>query len=110
MSSEQVPDLDNIKVVPNPFHDKSVKYNWPGEENKLLFINIPLKCTIKIFTATGDLVKTIEHDDGTTEQSWNQITEDNQLIFSGVYIYYVESDQGNKVGKFVIVRSSRLDE
>ena len=110
MSSERVPDLDNIKVVPNPFHDKSIKYNWPGEENKLLFINIPLKCTIKIFTATGDLVKTIEHDDGTTEQSWNQITEDNQLIFSGVYIFYVESEQGNNVGKFVVVRSSRLED
>ena len=74
-----------------------------------MFINLPLKCTLKIFTVTGDLVKTIEHDNGTTEESWNQITQDNQLIFSGVYIFYVESDVGNKVGKFVVVRSSRLE-
>ena len=109
MSAKPTSDLNNIKVVPNPFHDKSIKYNWPGEQNKLLFINLPLKCTIKIFTVTGDLVKTIEHDNGTTEQSWNQITQDNQLIFSGVYIFYVESDMGNKIGKFVVVRSSRLE-
>ncbi len=109
MSSTQTADLHNIKVVPNPYHDKSVKFNWPGEKSKLLFINIPLKCTIKIFTVTGDLVKTIHHDDGTTEQSWNQVTDSNQLIFSGVYVYVVESSMGNKVGKFVVVRSSRYD-
>jgi len=110
MSGQPVSDLDNIKVVPNPYNDKSVKYNWPGEENKLLFINIPLKCTIKIFTVTGDLVKTIHHDDNTTEQSWNQVTDNNQLIFSGVYLFHIKSDMGNKVGKFVVVRSSRLEE
>jgi hypothetical protein len=75
-----------------------------------LFINIPLKCTIKIFTVTGDLVKTIVHDDGTTEQAWNQVSDNNQLIFSGVYIYHVESEMGNKVGKFVVVRSSRVED
>ncbi|MBN1352773.1 T9SS type A sorting domain-containing protein [candidate division KSB1 bacterium] len=110
MSSKPVPDLDNIKVVPNPYNDKSVKYNWPGEENKLLFINIPLKCTLKIFTLTGDLVKTIEHDDGTTEQAWNQVSDDNQLIYSGVYIYHIQSDMGNRVGKFVVIRSSRIED
>ncbi len=110
MSSKATSDLNNIKVVPNPYHDKSIKFNWPGEQNKLLFINLPLKCTIKIFTVTGDLVKTINHHNGTTEESWNQITQDNQLIFSGVYIYYIESDMGNKIGKFVVVRSSRLED
>ncbi len=109
MSSKPTSDLNNIKVIPNPYHDKSIKYNWPGEQNKLLFINLPLKCKLEIFTVTGDLVKTIEHDNGTTEESWNQITQDNQLILSGVYIFYVKSDMGNKVGKFVVVRSSRLE-
>jgi len=108
MSQQQVPDLNDIKVVPNPFNDKSVKFNWPGEENKLLFINLPLQCTIKIYTATGDLVKTIHHDDSTTEQAWNQVTDSNQLIYSGVYFFLVESDLGTKTGKFVVIQSSRL--
>ncbi|MBN1351064.1 T9SS type A sorting domain-containing protein [candidate division KSB1 bacterium] len=110
MSSKPLPDLDNIKVVPNPYNDKSVKYNWPGEENKLLFINIPLKCTIRIYTITGDLVKTIEHDDGTTEQAWNQVTDSNQLIYSGIYLFHIQSDMGNRMGKFVVVRSGRTED
>ncbi|MBN1351066.1 T9SS type A sorting domain-containing protein [candidate division KSB1 bacterium] len=109
MSKSQVPDLSNIKVVPNPYHDQSVKYNWPGEENKLLFINIPLKCTIKIFTISGDLVKIIEHDDGNTEAAWNQVTDSNQLIYSGVYLYHIQSDIGNAIGKFVVVRTGSVD-
>ena len=108
MSSKPTSGL-NTKVVANPHHDKAIGYNRQAEPNKLLFINLPLKCTIRIFTIRGDLVKTIKHDNGTTEQSWNQITQDNQLIFSGVYIFYVESDMGNKIGKFVVVRSSRLE-
>jgi len=110
MSKSQVPHLDNIKVVPNPYNDKSSRLNWPGEENKLLFINLPLQCTIKIFTVTGDLVKTLHHHDNTTEEAWNQVSDDNQLIFSGVYIFVVESSIGKKVGKFVVERTSKVKE
>jgi hypothetical protein len=110
MSREQVATLEDIKVVPNPYHDKSTKFNWPGELNKLLFINVPTECTIRIFTVTGDLVKIIQHTDGTTEETWNQVTDDNQLIYSGVYLFHVESEIGNAVGKFVVVRSSRVED
>ncbi|HPN36466.1 MAG TPA: T9SS type A sorting domain-containing protein [bacterium] len=107
MSSEQVANLNQVKVVPNPYHDQSVRFNWPGEENKLLFINVPLKCTIKVYTASGDLVKTLWHDSNQTECAWNQVTDSNQLIYSGVYFYIVESDIGRQTGKFVVVRSSK---
>ncbi len=106
LSKTSVKTLDNIKVVPNPYHDLSVNYNYPGEPNKLLFINLPPRCTIKIYTMTGDLVKTLHHTDGTSEEAWDQVTEFNQLIYTGVYLYVVESDMGNKVGKFVVVRTS----
>lgn len=101
-----VSTLDNIKVVPNPYHDLSVMNNYPGEPNKLMFINIPPECTIKIYTTSGDLVKTIQHTDGTSEEAWNQVTEYNQLVYTGVYLFVVESPMGSKVGKFVIVRTS----
>ena len=73
---------------------------------QLLFFNIPPVCTIKIYTMSGDLVKTIHHTDGTSEEAWNQVTEYNQLIYTGVYLYALESDMGNKTGKFVVVRTS----
>ena len=106
LSKTPVKTLDNIKVVPNPYHDLSVMYNYPGEPNKLMFINLPPQCTIKIYTMSGDLVKTLDHTDGTSEEAWNQVTEFNQLIYTGVYLYIVESDMGAKVGKFVVVRTS----
>jgi len=106
LTKTPVADLNSIKVVPNPYHDLSINNNWPGEPNKIMFINIPPKCTIKIYTMSGDLVKTLHHQDGTSEEPWNQVTEYNQLIYTGVYLYVIESDIGSKVGKFVIVRTS----
>jgi hypothetical protein len=106
LTKTPVSTLDDIKVIPNPYHDLSERYNYPGEPNKILFINIPPECTIKIYTMSGDLVMTLHHTDGTSEESWNQVTEHNQLIYTGVYIYAVESDMGDKIGKFVIVRTS----
>jgi len=103
-------NLNKIKVIPNPYNDKSIKYNFPGEPNKIMFINLPPKCTIKIFTVSGDLVKTLEHTDGKSEEPWDQVTDSNQLIFSGVYLYVVQSDIGNKIGKFVIVRTTTTEE
>ncbi len=102
-------DLNKILVVPNPYHDLSVRNNWPGEPNKIMFVNLPKECTIKIFTMSGDLVTVLKHDDGTAEEAWNQVSDNNQLVFSGVYIYHVNSEWGEKTGKFVIIRSSLED-
>jgi len=107
----QTPDLDKIVVAPNPWYDKAVKNNYGGTEtNKINFFNVPGKCTLRIYTVAGDLVKTLEHADGTSEQAWYQLNENNQLVFTGVYIYHVESKYGSKIGKFVIIRSSTKEE
>jgi len=107
----QTPNLDNIVVAPNPWYDKAVKNNYGGTEtNKINFFNIPGQCTLRIYTVAGDLVKTIEHSDGTSEQAWYQLNENNQLVFTGVYIFHVDSKFGNKIGKFVIIRSSTKSE
>lgn len=97
--------LSKIRVVPNPFNTKSAPLNYPGEPNKIMFVGLPGECTIKIFTVTGDLVKTLDHTNGTSQESWNQISDYNQLITTGVYIYVVESNIGKAMGKFVVVRN-----
>ncbi len=101
---EQVKTLDKIRVVPNPYNYASRPINFPDEENKILFVGLPPKCTIKIFTVTGNLVRTLYHTSGTGEEPWDQLTENNQIVYSGVYVFTVESDIGNTTGKFVIVR------
>ncbi len=99
----------NLRVVPNPYNIRSVNYgdpNNPGdtENNKLLFVGLPGQCTIRIFTVSGDLVKTIYHDSGLGSEEWNQVTDSNQFIVSGLYIAHVESDFGDEIIKFVVIR------
>ncbi len=96
--------LGNIRVVPNPYNVNSAPNNYPGEPDKLMFVGLPSQCTIKIFTVTGNLVKSIDHTNGTSEEPWNQVTDYNQLVSTGVYLYVVESNIGKAIGKFVIIR------
>ncbi len=99
----------NLRVVPNPFNIRSQNFgnpNDPGdvENNKLLFVGLPGVCTIRIYTVSGDLVKTIYHQNGLGSESWNQISDSNQFITSGIYIAHVESKLGDAIIKFVVIR------
>jgi len=85
--------------------------NWTGETNKLMFMNLPNKCTLKIYTVTGDLIKTIEHKAGADEAWIDMRTDANQYPSSGVYILYIDDARGfdgdpfpDAIYKFVIVR------
>ena len=105
----------NVYVVPNPFRQHSGLYG-SGERNRIEFIGLPAKCNIKIFTAMGDLVKEIYHDDGTGSKAWGSIKGlDYQMnkwmlgIAPGVYVYAVESlvpEHGGEtfIGKFAIIK------
>lgn len=94
--------LDDIRVVPNPY--SITGHTYPGEVDKILFTSLPAECTISIYTSNGDFVHRIEHTDGSGNESWNLRTEYNQYIVSDVYIYKVESNLGNHVDKFIILR------
>ncbi len=63
--------------------------NFASDNNRLMFVNLPPYCTLRIFNTTGDLIHTITHDDGSSNDFWDQITQSNQFIASGVYILVV---------------------
>ncbi len=94
--------LEDIRVIPNPY--SAAGMNFPGEEDKIRFAGLPGNCTIRIFTTNGDFVHEIIHDNGGGDEDWNLRTEDNQYVVSDVYIYTIESDLGDHVGKFIIIR------
>jgi hypothetical protein len=108
--------LGEVLVVPNPYRtDQDYTYEsggWEGrsvnwtENNRLIkFIHLPARCTIRIFTLTGDEVATLEHDDPVTgELNWNLLSESNRALASGVYVFTVESDLGKQIGKFALIR------
>ena len=97
--------LDTIKVVPNPYIVRS-RFNETSISRKLRFTNLPQECRISIFTVTGELIRVLEHFsqfDG--NEWWDLRTANNQEVAPGLYIYHVESTNGEeKVGKFAVIR------
>jgi len=105
-------DIEKIAVVPNPYVAAATweprnPFRSGRGERRLYFINLPTRCTIRIYTVRGYLVDTIEHNE-TMEQgseSWNMISKDGQDIAYGVYIYHVDAPGvGEKIGKFAIIK------
>jgi hypothetical protein len=104
-----------VIVYPNPYkisEDYVRQGSEPGYsiyDRRLHFLNLPAKCTIRIYTLDGDLVRTIEHnkdenDPTATYDSWELISRNTQAVVSGIYLYSIESEGKNQVGKFVIIK------
>lgn len=106
-----VAELDDVAVVPNPYVGAA---SWEPSttnvgrgERRIYFINLPHQCTIRIYTVSGKLVKTIEHnstvDDG--QESWNLVSKDGMDIAYGVYVYHVDAPGiGEKIDKFAVIK------
>lgn len=116
-----------IGVYPNPYYANAY---WDGSSErlrKIYFYNLPAKCEITIYTLAGDVVKRMNHDqtsngsdlrwfqtyskDGTQimsggEHAWDLITDNDQAIATGLYLFSVKDDSnGNiKTGKFLIIK------
>jgi hypothetical protein len=105
-------DLNKIAVVPNPYisTDKWEKRNVSQTgrgERRIDFTNLPANCTIRIYTITGSLIKTLYKDSSPTDGalSWNLVTEDGMDVAYGLYIYHVDAPTiGEKIGKFAIIK------
>ena len=116
-------DLGRIRVVPNPYFVTNRAVTSEGTD-KVFFTHLPPRCTIRIYTLAGELVRTIEHestalynpdirlaqgDKGGTA-SFELLNRYNQALASGVYIFHVEARDesdtvvGNKLGRFAIIR------
>jgi hypothetical protein len=124
-----------VYVYPNPYR---VEARWDRgrqvRDHYLWFTNLPERCTLRIYTLSGDLVYETpfvgsqyrgegargvfdprsELDvapptlSGTTF-AWNMITREGQAAATGLYLYSVEDDATHEktVGKFLIVKSDR---
>jgi len=102
--------LDRIYVVPNPYvvfgegELPDVSAARRGER-RLEFRNLPPKCTIRIYTITGELVNTIEKDDMNSYATWNLLSYEGQNLAYGIYIYHVDAPGiGEKIGRFAVIK------
>lgn len=106
----------SIRVVPNPYNVAAAKKQYLFQQEKLAFLDLPAYCTIKIYTESGELIRTIEHNDGSGDQPWDLLTSSRQTVVSGIYIavfevtkdfpevnpYYRKGE--HTIRKFVIIR------
>lgn len=101
-AAQQKSDLDEIRVVPNPY---VVTAQWETKinERRLLFTGLPGQCEIRIFTASGEMIRQLNHNDNTSSATWDIRTTNDQEAAPGLYFYHIDSAIGTKIGKFVII-------
>jgi hypothetical protein len=98
-------DLKKIHTLPDPYFGR---YNAQVEnlngESVIQFVNLPDKCTIRIYSLAGDLVRTLGHEGFTGTEDWNLMSSDQREVSSGLYLYHVESPYGERLGRLAIIK------
>ncbi|MCM2271148.1 MAG: hypothetical protein NDJ18_01145 [candidate division Zixibacteria bacterium] len=112
--------LPPVYIYPNPYrydaHYRDGGYEGRASnriddrERRIHFVNVPPRCTIRIHTLDGDLVRELRHDDDPSDPNayratWDLINRNAQPIVSGLYYWSVESTDGLvQMGKLVVIQ------
>lgn len=124
-------DLSKVRVVPNPYIASSF-LDLSTTQRRIDFVNLPDRCTIRIYTLGGNLVNVLNHI-GSNRSGWGNYTDwdrltlsepkvmtgyDNhggtepwnlrnrfgQTVASGLYFFHVTDQRGKThTGKFYII-------
>ncbi|MFH1071630.1 MAG: hypothetical protein V1794_18570, partial [Candidatus Glassbacteria bacterium] len=70
-------DLSRIKVVPNPYMASSF-LDLSVNNRRIDFVNLPDRCTIRIYTLGGNLVNVLNHI-GANREGWGNYTDWDRL-------------------------------
>ena len=112
-------ELDEIKVVPNPYivtnpYEIAATSTNRQQRRELHFTHLPVPSTLRIFTVSGFLVEEIEITENNVRRVggdfggtyiWDMLTKDNLEISYGVYLYHVDAPEvGQKTGKFAVIK------
>jgi len=108
--------MDNIQIAPNPYYISHQGVKSPYD-SKLYFNKLPARCTIEIYTTTGDLIQTLQHNEYDSEASdrmgvevWDLMSQNKQRIQSQTLVAVITTPDGAKTVKnfTVIVGGYRL--
>jgi hypothetical protein len=111
VASAKNSDLRNVHTVPDPYYVKSA-YEASTDQKILKFVGLPQDAIIRIYSASGVLVRLLEHHGGQyastsasqgSEMNWDLRNRNNQVVASGVYFYHVEAGDARRVGRFTVV-------
>ena len=98
-SETAVSDLTHVRVYPNP-----VRPNM-NDKGLITFDKLPIGTSIRLFTANGELLETLdvtEHDHNRKE--WWLTSNNTADVSTGIYIYVLEWDTQRKIGKIAIIK------
>ncbi len=102
-------DLRKVHTVPDPYLVTS-RFDRSPTTKQLMFVNLPPRATIRIYTLTGVLVDQIEHDDpsGAGRAAWNLRNRSDQFVASGVYFFHIVTpERQEKIGKFTVLMGAQ---
>ncbi|KUG26534.1 hypothetical protein ASZ90_003624 [hydrocarbon metagenome] len=112
-SADEKELFDKVNVFPNPLFGFNPATSWTGQVNNpdepfVTFSNLPTEVTIKIYTLSGQLLRSLNTDDKDSPTSpflrWDLLNENGLRVASGLYLAIVSSPKyGEKVLKFSIV-------
>jgi len=96
-------NLEQVLAVPNPYRGSEV-WDQPGQ-GEVHFINLPTQAKIRIYTAYGDLVREIQHNDKVRDfERWDLKNGAGRDVASGIYMYRIESGLFHFQSRLVVIR------
>ena len=111
--------LDQIMIVPNPYFISHQGIKSPYD-SKIYFTKLPKKCTIDIYTVTGDLVISRQHDEANNDgiitrnavDVWDLLSKNKQRVQSQAFVAVISTPNGAQTVKnfSVVVGGFRLIE
>lgn len=103
--------FERVNVFPNPMYGYNIATGYtgsPSDEPFVTFSNLPEEVTIKIYSLSGALLRTLDQNDKTSPASpflnWDLQNENGIRVASGLYLAIVSSQKyGDKLLKFSII-------
>lgn len=118
----------HVGVYPNPYNTSAAWDGNTSRTHKIYFNHLPEKCEITIYTSSGDVIATLQHQAQTYqgedirwysnysinsqvvtsggEHAWDLLTESKTQITPGVYMFSVKDLNSGNIdnGNFVILK------
>ncbi len=104
-----LPLLKDVYVVPNPYvEDDASSHFGPLSEPMVRFFGLPAEATVRIYTTSADLVRTLEHRQDARNLAggaltWNLRNDYGREVVPGLYLYAVETPSGETARGFLTI-------
>jgi hypothetical protein len=117
-----------IGVYPNPYRISAAWDGTTSRSRKLMFNNLPAKAEIRVYTLSGEIVATLQHNSAqnfngsdiqwyktfggdsavmaTGEHAWDILSDEQQSLATGIYLFTVKDLSTGKIkqGKFAVIK------